>query len=216
MAPKRNRIICLIGMDGSGKTTHAFQIIAHFQKSGLKCRYVWFGAPYLLSYPFLIICRLLGLTKIHRLQGTVTHSEHQFYKNKPVALIWPWIQLLDLIFFAGLRVYRPFIMGFTVVCDRFTPDNLVELMADIRDEKLYKRLFGHLMLSLIPRSSDVFFLDVTESFAFRRKNDLPNVDYLVQRKRKYHLIAKEYQIPMINAERPVSVVQEEIIHKLEA
>ena len=205
----------MIGLDGSGKTTHAFKIISHFQKSGTRCKYVWFGSPYFFSYPFLIICRLLGLTKTHRLRGTVTCSEHQFYKNKPVALIWSWIQFLDLTFLVSLRVYIPLIMGLTVVCDRFTPDNLVELMTDIRDEKLYKKFFGHMMLRLIPHSSQVFFLDVNESYAFQRKNDLPNIDYLVLRKRKYHLIANEYHIPIINAERSVSMVQEEIIARVE-
>ena len=75
-------------------------------------------------------------------------------------------------------------MGLTVICDRFTPDNLVELMADIRDEKLHKKLVGHIMLRLVPHSSEVFFLDVGESYASQRKNDLPNIDYLVLRKQK--------------------------------
>jgi thymidylate kinase len=209
-------VICLIGIDGSGKTTHARKIISHLQQSGDKCRYVWFGTPYFLSYPFVVICRVLGLTEIHRLPNKVICSEHQYYRNKPVALIWPWVQFLDLAFFVFLRVYGPLKIGFTVVCDRFTHDSLVELMVDVRDEKLDEKLVGQLMLKLKPESSKVFLLDVNESFAFRRKLDLPNLNYLVQRKRKYYSIANHLHIPIIDAERPLLVVHKEIINRLEA
>jgi hypothetical protein len=84
-------------------------------------------------------------------------------------------------------------------------------MVDVNDETLHKKLVGRLLLKLKPSISKFFLLDVHESFAFRRKNDLPNLDYLVQRRRKYLLIADELRIPIINAERPFLVVHNEII-----
>ena len=208
---KSKRIICLIGMDGTGKTTHAIGIIDYLRKHGYKYRYVWFGSPYFFSFPFMVICRLLGFTKTHHLANGFVFSEHLYFKNKSLSWIWPWVQFIDLMFFVGLRVYWPLKAGFTVVCDRFTPDNLVELMVDIRDEKLHKRLVGQLLLKMKPEGCNIFLLDVNESFAFQRKQDLPNLDYLVQRRRKYRSIASELRIPIINAERSFWVVNNEII-----
>jgi thymidylate kinase len=106
--------------------------------------------------------------------------------------------------------------GFTVVCDRFIHDNLVELMVDARDDKLHEKLIGQLLLKLKPEPSEVFLLDINESFAYQRKLDLPNLNYVIQRKSKYHLIANRLHIPIINAERPLLVVYKEIMNKLGA
>lgn len=212
---QRAKTICLIGIDGSGKTIHARKIISHLQKSGEKCRYVWFGTPYFFSYPFMVICRMLGLTETHRLPNEVTCSEHQYHRNGPIALIWPWVQFLDLAIFVTLRVYIWLWQGFTVVCDRFIYDALVELMADTGDERLHEKLVGRLILKLKPKLNMVFLLDVDETVAFRRKLDLPNLSYLVRRRRNYYLIANHLHIPIINAERPFYLVHKEIIKQLE-
>jgi len=208
-------VICLIGIDGSGKTTHARKIISHLQQSGDKCRYVWFGTPYFLSYPFMIICRTLGLTEIHRLPNKVICSEHQYYRNKPVALIWPWIQFLDLALFVFLQVYVSLLLEFTVVCDRFVYDILVEIMADINDTKLYEKLVGRLILRLKPRSTVVFFLDVNEKTALIRKQDIPNVRYLTCRRNNYCLISRDLNILTADAERPFNCVQKHLVGQID-
>jgi thymidylate kinase len=207
-------VICLIGIDGSGKTTHARKIISHLQKSGEKCRYLWFGTPYFLSYPFMVICRILGLTETHRLPNEMTCSEHQYYRNKPVALIWPWVQFLDLALFVFLQVYVSLLFEYTVVCDRFVYDILVEIMADVNDNKLHHKLIGRLILRLKPRSAVVFLMDVDEMTAFRRRYDVPNLRYLTRRRNDFRLIAEHQNIPIINANQPFFLVHKEITQQL--
>lgn len=202
-------------MDGSGKTTHAHRIIAHLQKSGNKCRYVWFGTAYFLSYPFMILCRVLGLTKTHYLTNDSAVSEHRYYDNKSVSLIWPWIQFLDIFIFVNLRVNLPLWGGFNVVCDRFVPDILVELMTDVNDDKLYKKLVGRLILRLMPRSLTVFLLDVDEKIAWLRKNDVPELRYLTRRRNEYRLISQDLKIPMVNAEGPFGFVQRYLLAQID-
>lgn len=205
-------LICLSGIDGSGKTTHAIKIISNLQKSGERCRYVWFGTPYFLSYPFMVICRVLGLTESHRLANRETCSEHQYYRNKAVASVWPWVQLLDLAFLVFFQVYVLLLLEFTVVCDRFVYDALVEIMADVDDHKLYKKLVGRLILGLKPRSAKVSFIDVNEMTAFRRKGDVPNLKFLTRRRNDFRLIAEYQSIPIINANQPFFLVHKEIVN----
>lgn len=213
-ATQRTRMICLIGIDGSGKTTHAQKILLRLRKCGKKCKYVWFGTPYFFSYPFMALCRVLSLTEVHHLLDEVTSSEHKYYKNKPIALIWPWVQFLDLAIFVILKIYMPLWHGFIVVCDRFIYDVLVALMVDIGDERLHKKLVGLLMLKLEPNLNVVFLLDANETVAFRRKHDLSNLNYLIRRRRNYHLIANQLHIPIVNAELPFSLVHKELIKQL--
>jgi thymidylate kinase len=206
-----SKLICLIGMDGSGKTTHAYRLIAHLQESGVKCKYVWFGTAYFLSYPFMIICHVLGLTKTHALANGQTASEHQYYKNKLVSKVWPWIQFIDLSLLLNLRVTLPLRRGYTVVCDRFVPDIMVELMTDLNDSKLYKKLTGRLILRLIPQHSLLILLNVNESVAWQRKDDIPELKYLILRKKAYKVISDYLKTSIVNAEGPITSVQERLI-----
>lgn len=208
---KRTRVVCLIGMDGSGKTTHSRRIIDHLQESGIKCHYVWFGNAYFFSYPFMMICRMLGLTTTHHLANGLAVSEHEYYKNKSVSLTWPWVQFLDAAIFVNLRVRLPLWRGLTVVCDRFIPDILVELMTDINDDRLYEKIVGRLMLMLMPRSLIVVLMDVDEKTAWRRKNDVPELKFLSSRRRRYCMISHDLKIPRVNAEEPFVTVQKHLL-----
>ena len=212
--PTRKPLICLIGIDGSGKTTHARKIIAQLQTKGYSCKYVWFGAPYLISFEFMILCRTLGLTKTHSLPQKLSYSEHQYYRNKAITQIWPWIRFLDLVVLVSLLVNLPRTRGFAVVCDRFVHDNLVEIMIDIRDCNLHKKMVGKLILRLCPIQSKVFLLDVNEEFAFKRKFDLPNFNYLVKRRQMYKSMAEDLPIHIISADRSFSSVNKELVMKI--
>ncbi|MGA3192910.1 MAG: hypothetical protein ABSD73_10435 [Candidatus Bathyarchaeia archaeon] len=207
-------LICLSGIDGSGKTTHALEIVSCLQKSGKKCRYVWFGAPYFLSYPFMVICRMLGLTETRYLSNRLIFSEHQYHRNRPVALVWPWIQLMDLALFVFMQVYMSLLFGFAVVCDRFIYDILVEIMVDVDDEELHHKRIGQLILHLKPRSAIVFLIDVDEMTAFERKCDVPDLKYLTRRRNDFRLIAESQNIPILNANQPFFLVHKEIINVL--
>jgi len=154
---------------------------------------------------------MLGLTETHSSPNEVTCSEHQYYRNKPIALIWPWVQFLDLIFFVVLKVYVPLLLEFTVVCDRFVYDILVEIMADVNDNELFHKLIGRLILRLKPRSAVVFLMDVDEMIAFRRKCDVPNLRYLTRRRNDFRLIAEHQNIPIVNADQPFLSVHNDII-----
>ena len=208
------RIVCFSGIDGSGKTAHARRILFDIQKSGRKCKYVWSGSPYFFSYLFMALCRFLGLTKVHCLPETTNCSEHEYYKNKPIALVWPWIRFLDLIPFFVLRIYIPLLRGFIIVCDRFVEDALVDIMTDVNDDRTHRKLVGRLTLRLAPKSTLVILLDVEEATAFKRKNDIPSLRFLARRRSNYLILSRDLSIPVIEAERPFALVQERLLEEI--
>jgi thymidylate kinase len=201
----------LIGIDGTGKTTHALGIIDYLQKSGYKCKYVWFGSPYFFSFPFMVICRLLGYTKTHYLANGTVVSEHQYYKNKSLSRLWPWVQFIDILISVDMRVKVPLLFGFAVVCDRFVPDTLVELMTDVKDVGLHERLVGRLIIKSMPKSSRLMLLDVNEKTALRRKNDVLGLGYLTRRRNEYLLISRDLRIPIVNGEAPLGDVKRNLL-----
>jgi thymidylate kinase len=207
----KKRMVCLVGLDGSGKTAHSIALIDHLRKARIKCRCIWFGNAYFLSFPFMIVCRMLGLTTIYRIENRVTVSEHKYYKNKAISKIWPYVQFVDVMIFVNFRVKMLLWRGFTIVCDRFVPDIIVELMTDVNDTGLYKKRIGRLMFRLMPHGSLLVTLDVNEETARRRKSDIPRLGYLSQRRNNYRLISSYLEIPLVNAEERFEFVQQNLV-----
>jgi thymidylate kinase len=194
------KAICLVGGDGTGKTAHATKIIEELRVKGKNCRYAWFGQPYLLSYPFMFLCNKLGYTKNHTLPNRIVCQEHQYYKNKALASVWPWIQLFDLSVLVLFRVCVPVWRGTTVVCDRFVHDALVELTTDVGDKELYRKRIGRLILALKPSFVFIIRLNVNAQTAFARRNDVPDERFLRVRRDNYQIISSYLKIKTFDAE----------------
>jgi thymidylate kinase len=205
------KVICLGGGDGTGKTAHATQIIKELQTRGAKCRYEWFGQPYLLSYPFMFLCNKLGYTKNHKLPNHIVCQEHQYWRSSALAFVWPWIQLLDLAVLVLLRVYLPVWRGSMVVCDRFVYDTLVEVMTDTNDPKLPEKAAGKMMLSLRPAAAVVVRLNVSAQTAFSRKNDVPDERFLRVRRDNYERLSSQLHLKTVNAEEPFQTVHRSLM-----
>lgn len=206
MSKEHVRLVCLVGIDGAGKTSHARRFVAESLPSA-KSRYLWLRETNsFFSIPFMALCRVLGLTEVHHLRNGVTWTEHRYYRNKAVATIWPWIQLVDAVILLAFMVYIPIMRGSVLVCDRFLHDLLVDLMADTDSDDLHERMVGRLMLRLVPQGSLVFMLDVDEPTILMRKSDIPSMQYLRRRRQLYRLIASYLDLPSVDCSQPVDVV----------
>lgn len=213
---RRGYLICFSGIDGSGKTVHSISTYQDLQKSGRKCRYLWFGTPYLISFPFMALCRFLNLTSRYQVTDRLAVSEHQYYKNKTVAFLWPWVQFLDLFIYTFFDVRLPMWVKTSIVCDRFVHDILVEVMADVDDALLPKKRVGKLILNLKPKGTITFFLDVNVKDAYRRRPDVPNLRYLTRRMGFHRLIRaiRGADVTVVDANQPFIRVQDRIKAKL--
>ena len=209
------KIISISGIDGSGKTTQVRMLEKYLMGRGFRVKRVWFRWFALISYPFLALCRLLGYTKWRTIsRSNIKYAERRFYLNKAMARIWPWLFMVDAIIYYLFKIRSKMILKSVILCDRFIPDMLVDLMCETKDYLLHKRLVGRVLLSLIPRSSKLVIIDVTENTAFSRKHDIPRVDYLEERRKLYLTLAKTLDIPIISGEGEVDEVHEDILKTL--
>jgi dTMP kinase len=180
------KIATICGIDGSGKTTQAKMLEKYLMGRGFRVKRVWFRWFALISYPFLALCRLLGYTRWKTInRGNVKYAEHRFYLNKAIAKIWPWLFTVDILIYYLFKIKSKMILKSVVLCDRFIPDMLVDLMCETKDYLLYRRLVGRVLLSLIPKKSKLVIIDVSENMAYHRKHDIPNINYLKERRKMY-------------------------------
>jgi hypothetical protein len=138
-----------------------------------------------------------------------------YYKNRAVSVVWPWLQLVDLMVMIALRVYPILWRRRIVICDRFSHDLLVDVMSDLNRNDLHRTLVGKLILHLTPRSTEVLVFDVKKlETALQRKNDVPSVRYLSTRRSLYRLIAHDLGFPIVTTEQSFDRVQDIICRTL--
>jgi dTMP kinase len=208
----RPSVICFSGMDGSGKTTQLTKLSKCLEKRGLKYKYVRLRWAAFISFPFLAFCRMLKYTRRRVIRGTV-FLEHRFYRNSAIAKTWTWLFCVDMLMFWIYRFKIPLMMGYHVLCDRFVYDAMVDVMCDTRQPELHSSLAGRLLLSLVPNDSLTLFFDLDEQQAFKRKTDIPSINYLAQRRKLFSQLAFLLKIPLLDAGRSPAELQKEIIDR---
>jgi len=162
----------------------------------------------------MALSRLLGLAKKCRVTDNKSCVEHQYYRNKCIAFLWPWVQLVDILLLTAAKIFVPLKRGHLIVLDRFIIDILVDLMVDVNDPHLCNRLVGRTMLRLIPRSTITLLLDVEEQTALLRKADIPDYGYVAVRRRYYRMIAQDLRITSIDSSGPFEVVHEQMTREV--
>lgn len=208
------RFICIIGTDGTGKTTHVKILLNRLKINGRNYRYMWFRFNHLLSVFLLIYCRLVNLTIYEKIDGEKI-GYHEFYRSKTISFLYPWFLFLDTIPAYVSKILIPSIFGYNIICDRFIYDTIVDLMIDLNNFNIHKEMIGKLFISLVPKNSYIILLDLEESIIRERRKDLINDKSLTMRRIAYTKIAKEFNIPIIENGPSIQEVSKQINKILE-
>jgi len=180
---------------------------------GKKTRYVYMRgySRVFLAVPFLVISRLLGVTRVHVLEDGIKVSEYRFYTNKVFKTFWPFVSLIDSLLYSFIFFHLCSISykGLTI-SDRSIVDTLVDIIADTQDCYFFKH-YGRYFLNLIPKNSVVVLLDVDEKTAIKRKKDVLNLRYLKKRRAIYRKLADRYKWVIINTNTDFDIVHQKLL-----
>lgn len=211
-------LICITGIDGSGKTTTAKGIAEEIDSSGAKSKYVWGKHRPILLYPFYRLAQILFL------QNEDAHKDYQSHKetknsaidDHPVLVrIYLSVMLIDQLFQIAFKVQIPLLLGQTVVCDRYIFDTvIVDIASDFgfTDEKAMRWI--HLLMRLAPTPDSVVLIDVPEEISLERKDDIPSEAYLRQRRDRYHKFVDRFNLTVVDGTKQPNEVQEAVIESL--
>ena len=209
--------ICFTGIDGSGKTTLAKSLTERLTKDGIECHYVYNRlTPYLLR-PFITIGHKLFL------RGKDMHSSYTEYsaakrkaaRGNPLSLVYQWLLVLDYSIQVFVKVKIPLMRGKNIVCDRYTYDTLATDLAidfNYSAEKLVR--VANQLSRLFPTPRLVFLVDLPEEIAYQRKDDVPSVEYLRERRGIYQQLAKLHRMIVIDGSQELAEVQAEVKAKV--
>jgi dTMP kinase len=191
-------LICIIGIDGSGKTTLAKHLVQEMLDRGRKSQYVWGGfCPTLLLRPLLWLAK----RSIYRedRHSHVSAQKGPILKNKMVSTIYHHVVLADYVLQMLTRVGVPLLLGQTVVCDRYLHDTVANtaFILDYTDDKMLHLLKW--MRHLIPRPDILLLADLPEHVAYARKDDVLSITFLSERRKRYLQIAEANDLTILDA-----------------
>ncbi|NOY16388.1 MAG: hypothetical protein GXP23_05560 [Gammaproteobacteria bacterium] len=147
------KIIYVMGIDGSGKTTVAEYIAEELRGRGYRTDVRWLRFNHFFSKPLLAFCRVFGFTK-YEMAGDIRVGYHEFYRSSLVAWSFVILQYLD-----ALRVKLLYLQtglwsrNRVLVLDRYVYDILVDTMIDTRLAGLDKSRIGRAFKRLLPDST---------------------------------------------------------------
>lgn len=183
------KFIYLVGIDGSGKTTAANKLVAKLRSNGEKVHYLYARYFPIISTPFKLLSKILIYKKDTEYVAFEKYSQKKtnFSKKHPIiAKTYIFICIIDYILFSFLKIYYKYITAPIVVVDRYLVDFIITLTIAASLEASQSRRLYCIIQKIFPKPTNTFFIDVSPEIAFSRKNDIPSIKYLEERKLLYN------------------------------
>lgn len=217
MKNKKKIFICITGIDGSGKTTQAKKLVKNLSLNGIKSKYVYARGLSIILKPFLIVGNLLFL------HGTAINKDYESYsdtkkeilkKHNFLSKIFYKILFLDYYLQLLYKVKIPLLLNKNIVCDRYIYDTVITNFAvdtECSDDEIFSLIERG--LSFLPTPDIIFLIDISEEVAYKRKNDIPAIGYLINIRKYYLSIANRYNMIKINGTGRMEDIEREIFDK---
>lgn len=207
------RLICIVGPDGTGKSTQTKLLINYLEKNNIKCKYMWMRRPYFFTFPILFMARYMGLSIQSDIGGGLKIGYHNFEKSKIISTLFINSILLDTIIFNILKIKIPlYINNNIIVCDRYIHDIIVDSTISIGKNSLSENQIMLPLLNSIPKECNPIILIAPEEVLKPRRKDIHFDTTMSAKISFYKILANEQSIPTIDANLSIEEVHKKIIN----
>ena len=219
MDPMRSKIklINVVGIDGAGKTELSKLLLQEYRIRYPDTAYIHSYHEPLLLWPLKVMARsiLLGNTDEY-----IDYSKYQKRKKKAsrrhniLSNLYGYVWIVDYAIQAFLRVGVLDILGKRVIIDRYIYDTVVNvsLTANWPQDKTYRMV--KILLKLLPTPDIVFLIDLPESVAIERKEDIQSIQYLQERRQIYLKMANKFGFSKLNGQNSPSEILSQAVKTL--
>lgn len=135
------KLISIVGVDGSGKTTIANWLADELSKRGLKTELVWSRFRNYLSKPLLAATRMTG-HNYYKKHDDVLFGYHDFDNLVGYRELFALTQAIDVNIGAYWYINRVKKTSDTIICERGPWDTLVDVASDTGIESLLTSRLG--------------------------------------------------------------------------
>ncbi|HUU41841.1 MAG TPA: hypothetical protein VMW42_12970 [Desulfatiglandales bacterium] len=219
MSKGDSRFILITGIDGSGKTTVAKILTKQISKNGLDYCYVHANEVPILMRLVKICVKFVFMRKHDPFmdyepyvkQKEVLSSQHPF-----LSALYRILLAIDYAPQVVWKICVPLALGKRLVVDRYIYDVVINLGLNLNYSFDQYRKDISLFFRIFPIPDMSIFLDTDEHTAFSRKDDVPSIDYLKERRSLYLYLAEIDRISVIKGKGTPEQIAREIEVELHA
>lgn len=216
MSNRKGRLICFVGIDGSGKTTQARETAHWLRGQNIAVRYVWGFSRLWLTSSLIKIGKVFFFRNrnIYKDYPAYDVSKKKLFQHPILCRSYEALYLAEYACSTLFRVWLPRRLGLTVVCDRYVFDTVVSLATDLSYSEEGMKALLRKLLRLLPAPDAVFFIDLPERAAYERKTDVPSLEFLTEKRKLYSTLLGEYDVDTIDGLAPAEAIQAAVREKL--
>lgn len=230
----KHKRVALIGLDGSGKSTNIDKMKTDADYSDYEFMWVrW--KPTLLKPAYWVLGKKIKNTKdpadtdskIYSIEKNASEQKQlrseyhaksgvksKVFKNPVVRGGWMTLALIDYFFQFYAKTLGSLIKKNSIIFDRFYLDLFVDQGINFgyspdkidHEIKKYRRLF--------PKMDQIVYIRVSPEICYMRKDDIPNMDYLLKRYDIYERLCQNPGWIVVDGEAPLEEVYAEIKRKI--
>ena len=206
-------LISFTGIDGSGKTTLAKELVKIMDERGIQYKYVYGRLEPFILKPFIFVGRKLFLSGKDMFTD---YGEYSRTKNSAVErhsflfTFYRHILLFDYFLQLLFKVRLPFMRGKNIVCDRYVYDTGITDLLDMNYSVFEIRGLIKKCFYVAPKPDLAFLIDLPEEIAFQRKDDTPSIEYLRELRKVYLDIGGEYSMAILDGCKDLSVLKGQV------
>jgi thymidylate kinase len=212
------RVVSLMGIDGSGKSTISRALQEELQRRGVPSVARWATLRPFLLRPAILAAKYLLVRKAPK---SVDYEAHVAAKRSGMSKLrfahglYFALMTLDYLPQAWWKVGLPRLLGKTVICDRYVHDLALDyaITVDGGPECMLRAL--RRLQPLVPSADLLYFVHVRPDVAMARKDDVPSVAYLEERDRYYRALREALALPQLDGEAAVSANCERLLTDLQ-
>lgn len=199
-------LICVTGMDGTGKTTLSHALVERMRARGYPAVYRYGRIYPLLSRALMAAGRTLLLHRHDPWQDYPAYAaqKRRVMRSRCLAEGYRAAILADYYVQMWAKVALPRLRRCVIVCDRYVYDTVIsDLAAHLAYTEAQVLDAVARCLRRVPAPALTLLIDLDEETAFARKTDVPHPDYLHERRKHYRTLVARPEVTMVNGALPV-------------
>lgn len=191
------KVVVLMGMDGSGKSTLSRALQAELHGRSIPTVARWATLRPVLMVPLIKLAKLLLVRSAPKTVNYEAHIQAKrsgMNKLRFAHSLYFGVMVLDYLPQVWWKVGLPSLLGRCVICDRYLHDLALDFAITVNGDTARMMRAVRFIEHLAPRAGHHYFVAVPVEVAMSRKDDVPSVAYL--RERDYYYRALAIQLNM--------------------